>query len=125
MTVAWAGSKGTAAEAEDVRALVTVARVDDWVSRAQPGACLLYGMGVAVAEAAGPGVAERLRALAGAGLVFLVQKRVTRADGSIRCPFDYLARRSGVAVPPKWPDLPPVAAAPKKVLTTKVAGRKS
>lgn len=86
------------------------ARLDAWVAAAQPGARHVYRTGYhayardgdrLAAQLAARAVAERCHALAMAGLVLLVQARVP-GEG-----FDYIAIRSGRALPGSWPKLPP------------------
>lgn len=120
--VNFAGCPGTAAQAADIRAGVTVARVNDWVAGAQARSQLLYGMGFSAAESAAEGVAARLLAMSEAGLVMLVAQRVkARADGDRMHPQNFLAIRTSVALPPCWPAMP---VPPKRVAVTGIAGRR-
>jgi hypothetical protein len=120
----WAGCAGVAQQAADIRRAITVARVDDWVLGAQPRARLLYGIGYSAAEASAEGVAARLRDLLAAGLVMIVGAKVRPGDRNF--PYEFRAIRTGLPVPPKFPQLPPPpVAVPRRVLTSKVPGRKA
>lgn len=76
---------------------------DAWVQAAQPGARLIYGMGIDAPSASGRGVAGRLRALSEAGLVRLHLVRARR-DGEF--PIDFLVVRRAKPVPKGFPVLP-------------------
>lgn len=118
----WAGCASVAQQAADVARCVTIARVDDWVLAGQPGCCLLYGIGYSAAEASAAGVAARLRDLLAAGLVMIVAAKVRPEDRDF--PYEFRAIRTGLPVPPKFPVLPPPPVAVKRVVTTKVPGKR-
>jgi hypothetical protein len=121
--MAWAGCASVGQQAADVARAITVSRVDDWVLGAQPGACLLYGIGYSAAEASAAGVAARLRDLCEAGLVMIVAAKARPRDRNF--PYEFRAIRTGLPVPPKWPDLPPPPVKAKRVATAKVPPRKA
>jgi hypothetical protein len=109
--------------AADVRAGCTVARIDEWVAKSQPGARRIYGIGLSAGEAAGEGVAARVRALADCGLVQLFAVRAEPAGGAH--PFDFLIVRTRREVPPAFPALPVRAFKPGKVTVIKLSVKKS
>jgi hypothetical protein len=76
---------------------------DRWVAAAQPGACIVYGIGLDAPSAAGPGVARRMMKLHDAGLVRLHLVRARR-DGAF--PIDFIAVRRAKPVPKGFPELP-------------------
>jgi hypothetical protein len=123
MTVRLAGAPSTEEQARHIREGFGLARCDDWVARAQPGTVKIYAVGLNAREAAAEGVGARLFALAEAGLVVLTRARTPREDGDTAHPFDFFARRTARALPPGWPKLPVVVAV-RRVMTSKVPGRK-
>ena len=88
--------------AEHLRTHFGVARFDEWIIKAQPGARQIYGVGVFVAGACAPGVARRMRDLYDAGLITMCQRRA-RADVGFE--FDYIAIRTKKPVPKGFPNL--------------------
>ena len=92
---------------------------DAWVATAQPGARVIYGMGIDAHSASGRDVPRRLMRLYEAGLVILHQKR-SRIDGQY--PIDFIAVRRAKPVPKGFPVLPrePYSGAGR---TTNVAGK--
>lgn len=123
MTVNFAGAASRAQQAADVRAGCTVERIDVWVAKSQPNARRIYGIGLTAGEAAGEGVAARVRALADCGLVQLFAVRREAPGGAL--PFDFLMVRTAREVPPAFPMLPARAFKPAKVTTIKIAVKKS
>lgn len=95
---------------------MTTVRLDMWVANARPGASLVLGQGIYAGAAMSPEVRKRVMALAEAGLVHPVQKRV-KADGG---GFFYMVQRGARRVPVEFPLLPWV---PRVQRVTVVGGR--
>ena len=101
----------------------TVADFDGWVAAAQPGAKQVYGFGRNAATDCPAGVRDRMWALAAAGLVYLFQPRVVRADGDTNFPFDFTAIRSSKPLPGAWPNLPAAPVSSISSTQARLAGR--
>lgn len=99
--------------ADQVRAL-PVDHFDRWVMAAQPGARIVYGIGLDAPSASGAGIARRMMKLCDAGLVRLHLVRV-RSDAGY--PIDFIAVRRAKPVPKGFPNLPVVAPVMNKVGT--------
>ena len=89
-----------AAFAEQIRS-VDPAHFDAWVQSAQPGARVIYGMGIDARSGSAPGVAKRMRALGEVNLVRLHYLRVRKDDRQF--PFDFIAVRTRKPVPKGFP----------------------
>ena len=118
-----AAQRSTAEMVRRFNARRTVADFDGWVAGAQPGAKQVYGFGRNAATDCPAGVRDRMWALAAAGLVYLFQPRVVRADGDTNFPFDFTAIRSSKPLPGAWPNLPAAPISTISSTQARLAGR--